>query len=129
MINMKKCPMKIMLCQMIHVSAVTWRTMLISNISRFKSSLSKHLTSCEKNVLHWILLHWWSWKILFIMHRKNIRSIFTSSCRKHDTDICVILEGYSCSECKDFLYQIMPCNVSYLYTVIQGVVKVFLSMI
>ena len=59
-------------------------------------------------MLHWVLLHWWSWKILFIMHGVNDQ--FSSAVRKYDTDVRVILEDYSFSECKDFLYQIMPRN-------------------
>ena len=55
-----------------------------------------------------------SWKILLIMHCRN-KSIdqFSSLCavRKHDTNISTILGGYSCSECKNLLYQIMPCNM------------------
>jgi len=37
---------------------------------------------------------------------------FSSLCavRKHDT-VYTIHEDYSCSGCKDFLYQIMPCNM------------------
>jgi len=104
----RKCPMKIMLCQMFRQwHGEQWR----SNISKFKSSSSKRLKSCEKNVLHWVLLYW-SWKILLHIAQwiVEINDQFSSfrAVRIHDTNICTILGGYSYSECKNLFYQIMP---------------------
>ena len=78
--------MRIMLYQIIRVGSVMendddtiYRDLNRAQVNTLRPFLRKRCAAL-------ILLHYiWSWKILLIIHRKYIRSIFTSSCYSKTT--------------------------------------------